>query len=146
MAVEELRRRARRAPLARRRSIDLDVPGQHHAVILLRLGAAHEPRLDIRQHALGLAIEGMPPAAAAAGLDPHDIAAENDVAVAQGLEETLVGTTRVDDAAPASRSVTAGNTPGRILDSIDAHRNHGLLRQHLDLADKPAAAAPASRP
>src|SRR5215208_7256711 len=110
MAVEELRHRASRAPLASRRGIDLDAPGQHHTVILLRPGAAHEAVLDVRQHALGLAIEGMPPTAAATGLDPHDITAESDAAAAQGLEDTLVSAIRVDDAAPASRSVTAGNS------------------------------------
>src|SRR6185369_9912760 len=120
--------------------------GQHHAVMLLRAGPAHEPTAHVGQHALGLAVEGMAPAAAPAGLDAHDIAAPHDIAVAQGTRDALVRPAWVDDAAPGSGGVTPGDTPRRMLDAVDAHGDACLRRQHLDLADEAASAAPAPRP
>ena len=85
----------------------------------------------------------MTPAAAAPGLDAHDIPALDHIAVAQGLEDALIGPCRIDDAAPGARRVPARDPPGRVGDAVDAHGHHGLRRQHLDLADQTTAAAPA---
>ena len=65
-------------------------PRQHHAVVLLRARPADEAAAHVGQHALGLAVEGMAPAAATAGLDAHDVAAPHDVAVAQRAQDALV--------------------------------------------------------
>src|SRR6185437_7680731 len=109
------------------------VTGQHQAVVLLRTRPAHKPAVHIGQHALGLAVEGMAPAAAPAGLDAHDIAAPHDIAVAQGTQDALVRPAWVDDAAPGSGGVTPGDAPRRMLDAVDAHGDACLRRQYLDL-------------
>src|ERR1700704_2187023 len=88
----------------------------------------------------------MPPAAASAGLDAQHITAAHNIAVAEGAQGALVRPTRIDDAATGAGGMTPSDTPGRMLDAVDAHGHGRLRRQHLDLADQAAAAAPASRP
>src|SRR5690349_10846316 len=85
----------------------------------------------------------MAPAATAAGFDAHDVAALDHIAIAQGLEEALIGASWIDDAAPGTGGLAAGDAPGRVADAVDAHGHHGLRRQHLDFADEAATAAPA---
>src|SRR6476659_3693952 len=120
--MEELGLRPTRAAFGCSRQVDRHAgAGQHHAVVLLRARPADEPAAHVGRHALRLAVEGMAPAAATACLHPHDVAALNDIAVAERPQDALVGTARVDDATPSPRGMAAGDAPGRMLDAVDAH-------------------------
>src|SRR5262249_34327077 len=120
------------------------VVAQHHAVVGARRGQGHEPAAHVGLHLFGRAIVGVAPAAAAAGLDAHDVAALEDRAVAERLDDALVGTAGIDHAAAAAAVLAAGDAPGRI--GLDADREHRVVGQHLNLADHAAAAAIAARP
>src|SRR5207244_3423249 len=52
----------------------------------------------------------------------------------------------IDEPPPGAGRMPAGDAPGRMLDTVDAHGDHGFRRQHLQLADEAAAAAPAAGP
>src|SRR5262249_61072839 len=87
------------------------------------------------------AVKGMPPAAATSRLDAHDIPALYHVAIAERMDDAFIAPTRIDHAASATRGATAGHAPWWMLDAVNAHGDHRLLRQHLKLANEPAAAA-----
>src|SRR5262249_16994827 len=74
---------------------------EHDAVGVEAPVFADDPSQHIGEHALGLGVIGMPPASATAGLDAHDVAALDDVAVAEGLEGALARAPGVDAAAAA---------------------------------------------
>src|SRR5262245_12850259 len=87
----------------------------------------------------------MAPATTTPCLDTHDISAFNHVAVAQRADDALIRPTRIDDAASRARRLTAGDAPRRMLDAVNAHGHRRFRRQHLKLANEPAATAPATR-
>src|SRR5262245_626643 len=98
--MEELGLRPLRAATLGGRAIDAPaVRRQHHAVVLLGAVAADEAAAHVGEHTLHLALEGMAPAAAAAGLDAHDVAAPHDVAVAERRDDARAGAAWIDDAA-----------------------------------------------
>src|SRR5580704_19308522 len=80
-------------------------------------------------------------AAAAAGLDAQHIALPEDIAVAQRSQDSLVIGAAVDDGPAGTARHAAGNAPWRVLDAVDAERQHGFLGQHVVLAHDAAAAA-----
>src|SRR5262245_28813808 len=123
--MEELGLRPLGAALCRSRRIDARAVGsEHHSIVLLRACLADEAAADIGQDAPGLAVEGMAPAAAAAGLDPHDVAPLDDIAIAQGAQDALVRPAGIDDAAPRPGRMSARDAPGWMLDAVDAHGDH----------------------
>src|SRR5262245_12855291 len=80
-------------------------------------------------------------AAATARLDAQHVAALQDVAVRQRLQLALVVGAGVDDDTARAAGLAARHAPGRVLDAVDAHREHTLLGQDVVFADDAAAAA-----
>ena len=94
-AMEECCNRAFRALLSCSTRIDGPaIRPQHHAVIKLRTCPADKTIEHIIEHALGFAIEGMAEPAAAARLDAQDVAAPNDIAVAEWFDDPAHRTAR----------------------------------------------------
>src|SRR6266536_1076466 len=90
VAVEELRFGTFRTALPGPCTVDgAAVRRQHDAVILLRALAADEAAPHVSKNPLRLAVERVAEAPASTGLDAHDIAALDDVAVAQRLEDAF---------------------------------------------------------
>src|SRR5215831_8932034 len=119
---------------------------QHHAVVIPCTSLADKTIAHISGHPLGLAVKGMTPTAATSRLDAHDIPALDHVAIAERMNDAHIAPTRIDHAASGTGGATAGHAPWRMLDAVNAHGDHRLLRQHLKLANEPAAATPATRP
>src|SRR5215471_7326284 len=119
---------------------------QHHAVVVPCAPPADKTIAHIGRHPLRLAVKGVTPTAATSRLDAHDIPALDHVAIAERMDDAFIAPTRIDHAASATRGATAGHAPWWMLDAVNAHGDHRLLRQHLKLANEPAAAAPATRP
>src|SRR5262249_31542713 len=73
---------------------------EHHAVVFE--GAAHgdEAARHVAAHSLGVALEGIAPAAAPAGLEAEEVAALERDAVTQGQELALLGRAGIEYDAP----------------------------------------------
>src|SRR5262249_58162297 len=93
-------------------------------------------------HPFRLAVERVTVAPASAGLDARDIATTNDGAVADRGNRALFIAAGIDHAATGAPLPPAFDAPGREVDPVDAHRQHCLGPQDLELADDAAAAAP----
>ena len=96
--MEELGRVPLMAVLACRIGIDrTPVGGQHDAVIALRARAAYKAAENISKYAFCFAVERVAPSAAPTGFNTHDVAAAQDVAVAERREQTFIVPAGVDN-------------------------------------------------
>src|SRR6185436_10489979 len=113
--VEKLGVGALGATALRRSRIDGEtIVGQHDPIMHLGARLTYETTAHVGQHAVGLPVIGMAPAAAPAGLDAQDVTVAHDIAVAEGAQCALVRPARVDDAAAGSGGMPSGDTPGRM--------------------------------
>src|SRR5262249_34179699 len=122
--------------------VDLDRPlVDHHAVVLQGATGGQEAAGHVLAHALGIPCERVTPAAAAAGLEPEQIAAPELDPVAESGRLTLAGPAWIEDAASRPSRRAAGPPVGRRGGVLHASGEPGALAEHPRAAD---AAGPAT--
>src|SRR5262245_47043499 len=120
------------------------VVAQRHAIKPARGIGADETAPHILQHRFWRPVERMTVTAAAARLDAQHVAPAHDVAVAERPQHAFVIGAGIDDDPTDAAGHATGDAPRRVLDAVDADRQHRLLGQHVVFAHDAAAAAIAS--
>src|SRR5258708_39024641 len=98
------------------------VVAERHAVLFSRGLEGNESAQHVPLHALGLAVEGVAEAAAAASLDPQDVAASHARTLADRRRRSLAGAAGIEHDAALAAVLATGDAPGRRHGACEAAR------------------------
>src|SRR5262249_19167311 len=114
---------------------------EHDAIVLMRSARGDEAARDVVANAHGIARSRIAPAAATTRLEPEEVAADQDDAVALAGQLALARRARIEDRAAGAARAAARDAVRRDQRVLHPRGQLGALAQHAHVADHAGAPA-----